>query len=406
MKLIKKHKELSLIANNNSLRKLAVYYISSGFVMWYAIEVLFLKNNLNLSTVQILSFPLIVKVISLIFEFPSSVVADRWSRSKTLALSLSFGILAGVSGFLSQGYYTYLLLILFYSLASALHTGTDSSLVYDILKSENKESTYLKVRNIFGRLFMLAIALGSILGGPLSTLTGFRNIYLISVILMPFGVISVLSLKEPDFHRKNQELKAINHVKKSFRMIFSNNILLVTVLFISIAEGVIFTNLLEYQPLSFIKLGTPDYLIGILKTLSTNLTFVMLGGLVALLSSRRKFWLLLMNIILIAACIASYYSHSYILLAVYLSIGFLSIRYMSELVNESLQHSIPSSERASIVSIIGIVSAIIFAITWPLLTVFSRTFGDSGYLLASSLIAAMLLIINIYLNTKQKMGSK
>lgn len=393
----RKNKDIDLILNDSRLRGLAVYYISSGFVMWYAVEVLFLKNTLNLSTVQILSFPLIVKLLSLVFEFPSSVLADRWSRSKSLALSSISGILAATLGFMSHGYKGYLLLALFYSMASSFHTGTDSSLLYDILKSSGKSNHYLRVKNIFNRLFILSITLGSFIGGPLSIATGFRNVYLLSAIFMPLGVIAMIKLKEPSFHKESQEKKALEHIKKSFGLVLKDKKLMLLMFSVAIIDGVVFTSLLEYQPLTYIQAGTPDYLIGILKTIDTNLVFVFLGGLVNNIKTQRNKWLIILIIVVALSCLGTYQARSSVGVLIALSLAFLSSRYISELFGELFQYSIPSSERASMTSLIGILSGIVFGITWPLLALFSSNFGDNGYLLFSSTIAGALSILIFYI---------
>jgi hypothetical protein len=85
MKYLKQHKEISLILSDPRLRAIAIYTLCSSFVLWYGIEKIFLKNTLNLTTTQITSFPLVYMLTTLILEFPSSILSDRWSRTKTLS---------------------------------------------------------------------------------------------------------------------------------------------------------------------------------------------------------------------------------------------------------------------------------------------------------------------------------
>ena len=82
-----KSKELSLILEDKRLKMILIYTVCSSFVLWYGIEKIFLKNTLNLSLTQIASIPLVYMLVSLVLELPSSVLSDRWSRNKTLALA-------------------------------------------------------------------------------------------------------------------------------------------------------------------------------------------------------------------------------------------------------------------------------------------------------------------------------
>ena len=69
---------------------LAAGYFLQGLVFWYAVEKLFLRNELNLSYAQLGWVGAAATFSVVILEFPSGILADRWSRKGTLILASVF----------------------------------------------------------------------------------------------------------------------------------------------------------------------------------------------------------------------------------------------------------------------------------------------------------------------------
>ncbi len=124
---------------NKSLRKrLTPLYIAAfmhGFVLWYAVEKLFMKT-IGFDDASIGFMIAFYSALMLIFETPSGILADRWSRKGVLILaSISLAFSTFVGG-VSHGAVIYIISQGLWGLFFALYSGTYESIVYDMCKKK------------------------------------------------------------------------------------------------------------------------------------------------------------------------------------------------------------------------------------------------------------------------------
>jgi MFS family permease len=89
----------------------------------------YLARGLDLSQVFYLS--IFWAVINILFEIPSSYLADRWGRKKTIVLSTTLYFMSSVLLIFSHSFLMFGLSIFIYALSYACFSGTDEALVYD-----------------------------------------------------------------------------------------------------------------------------------------------------------------------------------------------------------------------------------------------------------------------------------
>ncbi len=108
------------------------------------VTLFYLHRGLSLSQVFYLS--IIWSVASTSFEVPSSYLADRWGRKKTILLATVLFFLSNVVQIWSWNFNWFALSLFLYGLAFACLTGTDEALVYDTERelSIGKDSEPLK----------------------------------------------------------------------------------------------------------------------------------------------------------------------------------------------------------------------------------------------------------------------
>lgn len=401
MKFLKRHKELNLMLSDPRLRAIGIYTVCSSFVLWYGIEKVFLKDYLNLSISQIASLPLIYMISGLIFELPSSVLADRWSRNKTLALSLAFLMSASVAGGLSRGYLDYVLAASLWSLASSFYSGTNDALLYDSLLDMKKEDYYLKINVLLKRVFGLSIFVATSLGSLL--LAGFspRLIYFLPVPVFLAGTIAILNIKEPRHHKINQESNTYKHIKKTFKAISSDRILLARLLVASLLTHIAVSYLYEFMPLSFLQLGTKESLVGVLTSITTVLSYIILAGYVS--RFKNIFWQPMLITIGLLMLLLGFEVRSIPVFILVMITAIMSYQYATDINNAILQSKISSSERSSISSTTRLIAAgLTVAIFYPILNFSMNKFGDSGYLLVSAFVGIIALALSLYVYHKQK----
>src|SRR5579863_1293199 len=109
--------------HSNNMKKLYVSNFLTGFVLWYSIEKLFM-HTIHISNFGIAINAVVFVVVSLLFNIPSGVLADKWNRKYTLMLGIAA---LGLSTFIlgrSSGLESYLFGTAIYALYVALSSGT------------------------------------------------------------------------------------------------------------------------------------------------------------------------------------------------------------------------------------------------------------------------------------------
>ncbi len=381
------------------LRAIAIYTLSSSFILWYGIEKIFLKNTLSLSLTQIASLPLIYMITSLVLELPSSILSDRWSRSKTLALSLGFLALSSIVGGLSKNYGMYCIATVFWGVASSFHSGTSQALLYDSLKESNNENLYLKINVFMQRLFTLSLFVSMSLGGYMLGLTNSRFIYLLEAPTAVIGSVAMFKLKEPTFHKKDQELSAYKHLSKTINTATINNQLISRILVSALMMSVYASYVYEFAPLSYLSIGVNEKLIGLLTAAASTLSYLLFAGLVE--KFKAKWWQILIMSVSIASAVIAFFASNWILLFAAMFSLQLTQSYANDINDAKIHDLASSSERASVASLAGLVGGLVAVIFFPLLSLSMNKFGDSGYLLVSAFAGFIILLLSIYVYIKE-----
>ena len=102
----------------------------------------YLHRGLTLAQVFYLS--VLWAGISLVFEIPSSYLADRWGRKKTLLLGISLFVAHWILYLVADNFAIFALSLGLASLQFACFSGTDDALIYDTNLELGKEEKSIK----------------------------------------------------------------------------------------------------------------------------------------------------------------------------------------------------------------------------------------------------------------------
>src|ERR1044071_8996032 len=111
------------------LLPLYVAVFSHGFVIWYAIEKIFM-HTIGYNDAGIGVMVAAYSALMLLAQTPSGILADRWSRKGVLLIASVCLILSSLIGGLSTEPYLYIVAALFWGLFYAFYLGTYDSIVY------------------------------------------------------------------------------------------------------------------------------------------------------------------------------------------------------------------------------------------------------------------------------------
>ena len=168
----------------------------------------------GLSPIQIgFTFALFFVACNL-FEIPSSIIADKFSRKKVVMVACVIFILCNGVFLFSQSQTAFILHMILAGIGVALFSGTVEALLYDELKAIGKEEKYQKAIGFYQIALSLGLSTSLFLG---SFLVKYGYFTLISISLaLAFASLFVFTV----FMKETPRTKAVDE-PHSFREIFT-----------------------------------------------------------------------------------------------------------------------------------------------------------------------------------------
>jgi MFS family permease len=335
-----------------------LYWASFFEAMFFAepIYILyFISSGLNLEQIGILIS--ILFITQVIFEIPSSIWADRYSRKNILVIGMIFWVVAQIF-FLGNSFIFFVLMSIFSGISSAFASGTESAITYDTLLNLGREKEYDHIKSKIQGIFFAGRAVAVIIG-VLAYTYDHKLPFLLSIITAILAVVILFLLKEPKFNKSSGT--HLKQIKEGLKFLLANEkVWLIILVFslISASSDILYS---YYQPVLdlaglpiiyfiYVYLGASiASLVGaasytkLAKGLSNNkiLVFYLLSVLaVSLGFAIGNLVLILPLILLLPFCFGSY--------------GV----YVTSLINEI----VPSSHRATTISIQSLISRIMMGV--------------------------------------------
>lgn len=335
-------------------------YIAIFFdAMWFAgpIWILyFLSIGLNFEQIGILvstSF-----FVQAIFEIPSSVWADRYSRKHILIVGMFFWFVAQMIFLSVNSFHYFIFAAVFQGLSNSFFSGTESAIVYDTLLNLGREREYNKIKSKIQGVFFLGRVVISI-GGVLAYAYDRKLPFLLSVITSLLAVFVLCLIKEPKFHKSSGT--HFNQIKNGFNFLLANEKVWLVVLVFSLMQAA--ANILYnyYQPV-FDLAGLPIAYFSIVY-LAANIASYIGATSYARLANRLSLNKILVIYLLIAFLASLAFASGKLILILppilLLSFCFGSYDiYITNLINEV----VPSSHRATTISIQSLINTIMMSV--------------------------------------------
>ncbi len=231
------------------------------------ITLFYIHRGLSLGEIFFLS--IIWSLVTLVSEIPSSYLADRWGRKKTLLLGICFALINWVVLLVADNLVIFACAVVFLALQYALFSGTDEALIYDTNKelgnhndSLKRLSSYYSARSIFKILTPLIsvfIAQDLVEGQ-------FVTIICMDIVAVIISLILALRIIEP-YHYMDVEKQEAGVFKDAVQLIKNNAYMIRGILsktFVFIASFIIWR---YHQDLLVNHLGLSVIVLGVAWTL-------------------------------------------------------------------------------------------------------------------------------------------
>jgi predicted MFS family arabinose efflux permease len=168
-----------------------------SFQLWWPIWVLYLTDFRGFSLTQVSVLEALFWVVVVLSEVPTGAVADRFGRKVSICLGAA-SVTAAVLVFgIATNYWLVLASYTAWGIGITFQSGADSALVFESLKANGREADYPRVAGVGWGIFSLGTMAGMLAGAPLAAATDLSFPILVSAAIA-FGTLLVgLTLREP-----------------------------------------------------------------------------------------------------------------------------------------------------------------------------------------------------------------
>ncbi len=370
----------------------------NGFFVWYAIDKVFYEQ-IGMSLQQIIILGALAWAPQLLFEIPSSVLADKWSRKKVLVISLILLAASTIIIGLGSTFLVFAIGATVWALGTAMYSGTYEALIYDSLKDRGLKEHYQNVKGIADSLFLWSMTLAGIVAYLISLFGNLRMAFFFTLPGLLYAIWLVSRMFEPKITpATHANLSWYRHLKEVMVILKSDLlrwlILLVVVLvafksvmyeyyqIFSTSKGLSIESVALLFPVILIGMAISSYIFGRfnLTRISTVVAWI---GLI--LSS---------SIGLIFGGAIAIFANLFVMYA--------AIKYIDSYLNLHIQERIESSRRASILSTANSFGQILFLLLAVLFYFVVEELGVSGSIAISAAPLITLGVVDIVRVTKQR----
>ncbi len=390
-------------------RNIPIYYsfqFVRGFHFWLPIWFLFLQSQHGLSYVQIGFMEVLFGIATIMAEVPTGAIADRFGRRVALGIG-ALGFAGATVLFATLSFPSLILGHLFMSIARTLMSGSDDALLYDSLRQLKRTDEYERHAGRASAVATASLLAATILAGPLVSVLDFRTVIIISAAGMALAGLLALALREPprresDFNDTSEQSAShvsgaavLSEIRTGLRIALRTRPVLWAILFAGVMLATL--DLPEFFIQPFVRSHGVDPVITLIEGLTysgfmlPSFVGLMLGAIVAAplaarLGERRALPAVLMVGILVflPLLVADH-------LAIVASFALLAActAAVQPLAGGYINRRIPSDQRATVLSIFSLLTAVMITIVIGSASVLVDAIDfQAGFTLAFALLLA------------------
>lgn len=219
------------------LVKVYAYSFLDQFILLFTSYSLFFRDS-GLSPFQIGILYGILPVTTFLFEVPTGVLADTYSRRTLLSLAQILRAIAFALWIVFQNYASFAAGFALWGLSMTLISGTFESFVYDELKHFNREQEYERVRGRIDASHFAGLTLATFLGGFIAAF-GYEAVFVPSILIPVVAACVILTTRPVHAVRSTGEREYWHVVRGAFAEMRGNPYLLRIMGYFAVSFGVI-----------------------------------------------------------------------------------------------------------------------------------------------------------------------
>ena len=222
---------MKLFNHNKNLLFYTLYTFLTSIALTRGIFLLFLTHK-GLTVSEVALYSIVLNISITVFEIPTGYFGDKFGKRNSLILGCFLLAFHSFAMMLSQNTITFIFLAGLEGFAYTFVTGSNSALLYDILKRQHAEDDYLKINSKILSMESLTIGISIFIGGELAAYS-WNLVYGIQIITMLFAIVFLKNIDEPEHNSKTV------HLKTDFKKYRPGTILCFFILISSITDGIL-----------------------------------------------------------------------------------------------------------------------------------------------------------------------
>ena len=203
---------------NRTISLLYIYALLSGSLLSIPFYMLYFQHyGVSLTEIGV-SF-LFFAGVPLLFEVPSGVWADKYSRKNVVIVGELLLVVSFVMWIMSPSAISLYIGNILWGIRNSLYSGTFDAYVYDYLKNNKQEKSYPKIRAKLSSLFPFGIGIAGIIGYFILPAYGIAIVMTSSLVfqLVKIAVLAFLPQAKPQ--KQLTDSRLFNYVAESFRFV-------------------------------------------------------------------------------------------------------------------------------------------------------------------------------------------
>jgi MFS family permease len=352
----------------------------------------------GLSYLQINSLWGIIVGVQALAEVPTGIIADKIGRKFSIIIALALQFLGEFIFIFADSYLFFVLVCTIAGIGFSFLSGCFEAMMYDTLKAQNRQQQMQKVAGLNGSFALAATMIGSVIGGFITANLELSNFVLAIILTALFVFLSFLAgflLKEPSLEYKHSGDSSLKLLKDGVNLLKTNRSLR-RIIMLSLLATPFINYLLNFYPPYFVKANVSGYFFGVTLAIASLLGFftskyaylfekvfgVTKGVMLAVLLPGIFYFLL------------AIISHS-ILSIILVVFAFGSMHIQKPIFLDYLNRHIESKNRATVLSLINVVSGFYVAIMGLLIGLIADISLSFSFIFMGALISAGALYIKI-----------
>ncbi len=352
------------------LKPLYYFAFFEALIFWYAIEKL-LWDSSGINPEQIVILGIIAQSSQILIEVPSSIIADRWSRRKTLITSSVFMLIAIIIALSIQNFYSFAAMSLAWAFYFSFQSGTINAYIFDLLKEQGEQAQYRKAISRFATIQLSGLVVSSLAASILIEVGDYLTPYWATIIPTIVAIMILWGMHDPHVERTEQSSGSVNHhVKSAIKNVTGKKWLRLIFIALALVTAGRFI-WYEYYQLYALKQEVAAVLFGI--TFALILIGNIAGSEFAHRLKKPNDVLLVSLALLVVSTISLAFVSSSVAIIVFLVACFFGSQASTIVLDESLQHETDSELRATTLSIASLLSRLFFGIGAVIIIVYDTS---------------------------------